>query len=471
VIKFKKVGISIGSLGMKTYDLLDPETGQSVPFYADYLQKIISEQVANRKQSQNTIDAISNDLKVFLEYVCNAQKIFFDRKLDTTATLLSDIILSYPDYLAFGSNAQKPIARETALATSHTPIQKESANRYLSTVNGFVGASAIIHERLKEALELNLIDIDIPSENIHASLLQRRELNHSERNRLQQQSVLSQVVSGGGKYTKTRLFRASALPKGGKGSDYKYFPISHIEALLNAAPTYRDRALWALLLGGGLRMSEAAQLLVTDVDIVNETVKVFTYRDRVECFEGVKLEDVSKLSFKGRETEEVYFIYPFNEIFFESITKYLKHERPKGLDHKYLFVTNSNRSRGRPLFATTRSNRGYALKKAQEAIGCPLKNDNGRRYTLHSLRHFYGYWLVNFHRTPAGQKFSIKEVQDYMGHALLSSTQRYAVIDKVIQREKMRLANLVLQNRSAIKDENLLLGHARQVLLDLTSGI
>jgi integrase len=338
-------------------------------------------------------------------------------------------------------------------------------------VNGFVDASAIIHERLKEALELNLIDIDIPSENIHASLLQRRELNHSERNRLQQQSVLSQVVSGGAKYTKTRLFRASALPKGGKGSDYKYFPISHIEALLNAAPTYRDRALWALLLGGGLRMSEAAQLLVTDVDIVNETVKVFTYRDRVECFEGVKLEDVSKLSFKGRETEEVYFIYPFNEIFFESITKYLKHERPKGLDHKYLFVTNSNRSRGRPLFATTRSNRGYALKKAQETIGCPLKNGKGQRYTLHALRHFYGYWLVNFHRTPAGQKFSPQEVQDYMGHALLSSTLRYAVIAKVIQREKMRLANLVLQNRSAIKDENLLLGHARQVLLDLTSGI
>ena len=62
-------------------------------------------------------------------------------------------------------------------------------------------------------------------------------------------------------------------------------------------------------------MSEATQLLVTDVDIVNETLKVFSYRDRVDCFKGVSVEDANRLSFKGRETENAYFIYPFNEVF------------------------------------------------------------------------------------------------------------------------------------------------------------
>ena len=60
--KLAKVAIGIGSLGMKGYDLLDTETGESIPFYADYLHTIISEQVANQKRSQNTIDAIAAEM-------------------------------------------------------------------------------------------------------------------------------------------------------------------------------------------------------------------------------------------------------------------------------------------------------------------------------------------------------------------------------------------------------------------------
>ena len=39
VKKYLKVAFEIGPLGMKLYDLLDPDTGESVPFYADYLHK------------------------------------------------------------------------------------------------------------------------------------------------------------------------------------------------------------------------------------------------------------------------------------------------------------------------------------------------------------------------------------------------------------------------------------------------
>lgn len=468
--KLAKVAIGIGSLGMKGYDLLDTETGESIPFYADYLHTIISEQVANQKRSQNTIDAIAADLKVFLEYVINAQELFFEQSAKTSSTLLAEIILSYPDYLTLGSKSSAPIARDTATATGHTPIKPQSANRNLSSVNGFIDASANAHQKLKEAKMLGLIDIDVPSENIHAELLTRRKLSLSERKRLQQQSVLCQVMRGGAKYTKTRLFSIKALPKGGHTAEYKYFPVSHIEPLLDAAPTYRDRALWALMFGTGLRVSEATQLLVTDVDIVSETLNVFSYRNRIECFEGIKDEDINRLSFKGRETEEAYFIYPFNKIFFESITKYLRLERPKGLEHNYLFVTNSNRSRGRPLFATSRSNRGSSFKKIQETIECPLKNNIDKRYTLHSLRHFYGYWLLNFHRTADGHSFSLLEVQNMMGHANIESTKKYAVTDKIVAQEKMRLANLVLQNKSINSDKNMLLEHKQKIISDLIAG-
>ncbi|MGL6288978.1 tyrosine-type recombinase/integrase [Aeromonas hydrophila] len=72
-----------------------------------------------------------------------------------------------------------------------------------------------------------------------------------------------------------------------------------------------------------------------------------------------------------------------------------------------------------------------------------IKNNIDKRYTLHSLRHFYGYWLLNFHRTADGHSFSLLEVQNMMGHANIESTKKYAVTDKIVAQEKMRLANLV----------------------------
>ncbi len=107
---------------MKTYDLLDPLTGESVAFYAEYLNKIIQEQISNSKQAQNSIDAQASDLHVFLEYVVNAQEIFYSRKITTNSTLLAEIILSYRDYLTLGVNSQKAIARETAAVTQRKPI-------------------------------------------------------------------------------------------------------------------------------------------------------------------------------------------------------------------------------------------------------------------------------------------------------------------------------------------------------------
>lgn len=469
--KLAKVRVELDTLGMASYELLDVESGETVPFYSDYLHKLISNQISGRKQSQNTIDAIANDLKVFFEYVVNAQDIYFEKNIKTDTTLLADIVLSYPDYLVLGSSSKKTIARETAIYTGHNQISKVSANRYLSSVNGFMEASAVSHERMKEAKSLGLIDIDVAPENIYMALLNKRNLSPFERKRLQQQSVLSQVIQGGAKYTKTRLFHIPSLSSGSVSSDYKHFPLSHIELLLNNAPTYRDRALWALMLGTGIRMSEACQILLTDIDIVKETLKIFSYRDRVACFEGVDDKDIGKLSFKGRETENAYFIHPFNIIFFDSITQYLKNERPRGLQHNYLFVTNSNRGRGRPLFAISRSNRAAAFIKTQELIDCPFKTINKQRFTLHSMRHFYGYWLLNFHKTPAGHSFSLLEVQHMMGHAEINSTRRYAITDKIIAKEKMRLANLVLQNKILDKDRNLFEEQSLHVISNIISGI
>ncbi|WP_318464264.1 tyrosine-type recombinase/integrase [Photobacterium leiognathi] len=447
MINLKKIPFYYKTIDMTSYDLLDLRTGESVEFYASYLNNEIQTQIRSRNKCKNTIDAKASDLKVFFEYIYNAQEIFFEKKLNINASLLSEIILSYPEYLTYGIHAKSTIAKETAKITNRKIVKNTTANRMLSTVNKFLSASSNHHQTLKIANDKNLINIELSSENIHKILLEKRLLSTFEKKLINEKSIIAQVVQGGAKYSNTNLFKTSYRGLNNL-QEYKHFPIEYLEELLDKANTYRDRALWALCAGAGLRISEASQLLLEDINIVTEELKIFSYKDRIECFEGLNYEDIKYLSFKGRENNDAYFIEPFKRIFFESITLYLKFERPKALKHKYLFVTLSNKNKGKPLFATARSSLNRTIKIVQKKINCPKKNSNGDFYTIHSLRHFYGFWLLNYHTTPCGNTFKINEVQLFMGHAKLASTQKYAVIDKLISKEKMRQANSLLENKT-----------------------
>lgn len=471
MIKLKKISFKNTSFGMKSYDLLDISTGESVPSYAEFLHEIMANQVSENRQAQNSINAVASDLKVFLEYVLNAQDLLFKNKVSTETTYLSEIILSYPSYLSLAQNSQSKLARETAKITNRAPVKGKSVARNLSTVNKFLNASAANHERNSQANTLDFINIDVASKNIHKDLLNRRKLSTSERIRLQKDSVIGQVIRGGARYTNSILFRTPSRISSTSSKDYKHFPIDYIQPLLDNAQTYRDRALWSLLLGTGLRMSEAGQILVQDIDLAKEEVKILSYRHRIACFEGLNDKSIFNLSFKGRATEEVFFIYPFKTVFFDSIEKYLKFERPYGAKHSYLFVTNGNRSKGEPLFSSSNTTQNYSFKKVQNKISCPYKDGLNKRYTLHSLRHFYGHWLINFHRTETGEKLNIEDVQYMMGHKERKSTEHYAVINKEIAKEKMRLANLVLQNKYRENSKEFLTNQQNNVLTTLLKGV
>ncbi|WP_095498388.1 tyrosine-type recombinase/integrase [Paraferrimonas haliotis] len=444
MIKFIKVKIPNKTLGVFLFDLIHPETGQSVPFYLDYLKKIAMEQVKDRKKAQNSIDAYAKDLKKFLEYVYNAQKVFFEEQLDTESTLLSDIIISYPSYLTLAQRSPLLLAKKTARVLAIKPVKASTANRQLSTINSFLNASASKHAIVKSIKSDGFINIDKAAFDIHESLNKKKGISQSKRIRMLENSVIAQVISGGPRYTSTKAFRIKSCAIENNFED-KNFPIEYIKPLLQNAKTYRDRAMWALQAGAGLRMSEVSQVLIQDLDIVNEKVKILSYQDRVECFDGIAFEDTAKLSFKGRKCEEATFIAPFDQIFFESVVNYLKYERPKGLGHDYLFVTNGNNSRGKPLFTSSASTLAYPMKQALKRINCPPKNSEGASYSPHSLRHFYGFWLINFAVTDDGERFTLLEVRDLMGHRNIKSTQKYAVADRKLAIKKIRSANKLIR--------------------------
>ncbi len=164
-------------------------------------------------------------------------------------------------------------------------------------------------------------------------------------------------------------------------------------ALLNAAKTMqkekwqglRDVALMTLLYGCGLRISEALDLNVGDIPKTN---------------------DVLVITGKGNKQRMV----PLLGIVKKAIDAYLK-ERPFETTDTPLFVG----SRGERL------NPGVVqrqIRKIRAYLGLP------DTVTPHALRHSFATHLLT-----AGS--DLRSVQELLGHASLSATQRYTEIDTV----------------------------------------
>ena len=151
----------------------------------------------------------------------------------------------------------------------------------------------------------------------------------------------------------------------------------------------RDRALLELLYGCGLRVSEACGLDASEVDVKSERVRV--------------------LGKGGRERE-----VPMGEEAADALRAYLDGARelaPPGRgDPRALF---RNR-RGKRL--TPRDARAVVEKYRSRVL-------SGRKVSPHTLRHSFATHLME-----GGA--DIRAVQELLGHASLSSTQRYTHVSR-----------------------------------------
>jgi integrase/recombinase XerC len=152
---------------------------------------------------------------------------------------------------------------------------------------------------------------------------------------------------------------------------------------------YRDRALLELLYGCGLRVSEACGLDAGDVDVDRARVRV--------------------LGKGGRERE-----LPVGEAALDALTAYVTEARdsapPDASDQVALF---RNR-RGKRL--SPRDARAMVEKYRQMVL-------SGRKVSPHTLRHSFATHLME-----GGA--DIRAVQELLGHASLSSTQRYTHVSR-----------------------------------------
>ncbi|MBQ1522386.1 MAG: tyrosine recombinase XerC [Erysipelotrichaceae bacterium] len=152
---------------------------------------------------------------------------------------------------------------------------------------------------------------------------------------------------------------------------------------LNDETEYRNRTMFEIMYGCGMRVSEVAGLKISDIDFSNKVVSIVG---------------------KGSKMR----IVPFYPLIEELLTHYLKVIRPhflNGENHDYVFVSN----RGKKL-----TSRGieFILKKSVTDHGLVMQ------IHPHTLRHSFATHLLS-----AG--VDIRVVQELLGHANLSTTQIY----------------------------------------------
>jgi integrase/recombinase XerC len=150
----------------------------------------------------------------------------------------------------------------------------------------------------------------------------------------------------------------------------------------------RDRALVELLYGAGLRVGEATALDVRDVDLHRGDVRVLG---------------------KGR----VERVVPLPAAAREALAAWIDHRRAPGLLAQPLFVA-LRAHRGAPRRLGTRDARRVLAARAKQA-GLP-----GRVHP-HRLRHSYATHLLDMGA-------DLREIQELLGHASLSTTQKYTAV-------------------------------------------
>jgi integrase/recombinase XerC len=166
----------------------------------------------------------------------------------------------------------------------------------------------------------------------------------------------------------------------------------------------RERALFELLYATGLRVSEAAGLDLEDVDFSSRLVRV-----------------------TGKGSRER--IVPFGEAAADALRAYLPSRA--ALRHR---AREEDPDDGDPVFVNTRGGRltprsmARLLKRRLRAAGLP------EEISPHALRHTFATHLLQ-----AGA--DLRAIQELLGHASLSTTQKYTHLDAARLREVYRNAH------------------------------
>jgi integrase len=426
--------------GLTSWELLD-SFGKPIIGYSLFMRHLIKS-----KDKYNTRRSYSLALAQFYDYLFEVASLYGG----LTEELLDNACESYEVYMIKGSLAKDDgIAEEVASGLPSPLLKPKSYDVHHAVLQRFLRLSA---KTTKHINQLNKAGFSVGSEQ-HSELplfdTQSRELQSREKRQMVVNSVLASTMSGGAKTAIANVIERQYPSNSSNGNpiifdedaENRTFPWDRFQDLLDAAPNHRARTLWSLIAAIGCRFSEAIAILNSDIDITNRQVSLIAARERPDAYPYLNAEQLDLLAFKTRETRKTFMI-SWGAKFFEYLLAYRRSDEYRiAMKHDFLFQSQYKENYGEPQVFNSYTS---MLNTLQSAIAKVLGKD-GRSYGFHSLRHMYGFYLMNYApRADGDYGLDLAAVQGYMGHAHPASTRRYALEVK----EKLEL-QLIYANEAS----------------------
>lgn len=302
--------------GQATWVLLGPD-GKPIPAFSAFAHSL-------RNVAKNTRDSYCRYLAEFFDYLMEVATLHGGH---ITKLQLTEAIEAYSDFLQLGLDAHNNIAQ--AVASEIRPGTNSSASLVpkMAAVRRFLRLSEDVRKEMAELARYKGEGaVSVDSDALLPNVDKRRELRPVEIRAMQANSMLAGVIAGGPKF-----IDCVVLPGGGGDIPYtqsRAFPFDKALEFIDAMPTFRDKALYALLAASGCRTHEALQLLMEDLDVLEGTVLLVGPETRPghPSYRVLSSEERAALAWKGRATQLTLLIEPFASKFFEALKGYLDNE-------------------------------------------------------------------------------------------------------------------------------------------------
>ncbi|WP_348708485.1 site-specific integrase [uncultured Pseudoalteromonas sp.] len=414
-------------IGNKLDAVVTDESGTVYPSIALYARDLKS-----RGYSSSTIKVYLEHILRFLNYLHRAYEIE-SVKRTITDSIIEDIIYSYNSYLTFGVDSDIALAKKIAIENKKN---KNTAYSSISVINAALTSFIQYYELKIGSFENPKISRILK--------IQYRDVTTFEAKKVKENSLLGGVIAKSpDKLKKVRLGILKRVVDRSR-KNVRHFPLDCIAKLIDAATSYRDKTIYAFLAASGCRVHECLQLTISDINQMNYEVELNSPWADKSRLKGLSEKEAEQLCWKGRQTKMTFLIEPFKSIFFKNLEKYLRYERNNMMPHKFIF---QNQKTGKPYFLSDRSSREKQFKK-HASVSC---DGNIEGISIHSLRHSYGVYTLNYLPLPQGDYgLNISYVKILMGHASIKSTEVYAKADQDLLLAQIAYANEEMFSREKI---------------------
>lgn len=396
------------------------------------------------KFSFNTRDKYSQVVSKFIDYLVEVN--IFENNVSRFE--LKESISNYKLLLSKGKNVTEESLLSIAEKLNFNALKPASWSNNLSAINSFLTFVFEKEEDEREYLELSKgINISSEFREVLPELNRITTLTSFQKTAIKQKSFFANLHRKNGDITVVSGIKSFNTKSISSSFEELDFPLLEIPTLLNNTTCFRDKAIYALMAGTGIRSSEAISLTWDMIDIDNQIVYVNN---------NDLLDNNEKLKFKGRETKYTFFIPELRHIFFQSLYQYQLKESENN-NHNYVFEFLTGKIKGEPYYTVSRQSfiKSFVKTVKRGNISPPRFNEK-EQWTPHSLRHFYGVYMLNHIPLENGNGFNIEEVQKMLGHSSIETTKKYARRKEEYIIAQLEYAELKSLNNPTIQDINML---------------